>query len=953
MSIHSEVDHSQANSIRKAINNNECPVKEKHVRRIIIDSFREKGSAFFWNFAVKLPLQENPIVCWKFCHVVHKLLREGHPKAIIDAYPNRRIVGDLGRFWGSLKDGYGKLIQNYCALIVSKMDFHVRNIKFPGSLQVTDEELDEIGERDVNVFFQLSCEMFDYLDEILSLQSSVFGSLDMSRANSMTSAGQCRLAPLIPCIQDSSQLYDYSVKVLFKLHGALPPGTLDGHRDRFLTQFRLLKQFYLNSNNLQYFRYLIQIPLLPENPPNFLLASDLKSHVTPVVILPQQSDSPDGSEATDTLIDLSFPNNQVDKATSDENSSVWSFRSEPVNGSVSHEALEAKDNLIIKLKRRIEELEMEIQQIRIEDGRIIDNFRRKLAEVECNVVESDRALKAINIDKDNLSKENEELKQEIIKLKSGTDIQHENTKANEKLAKVLDIYKKLRDEHIELLRAKAEVDKNCISTKSALERELKAKENLEEQLKDLKHKVEENQVKSETVEKAEAIEAYNKKLLTEIALLQKEKLQTEGELSDVQKHLLMVKADLEDQSRIWESKFNELKWHLLDLLLQETYNISCKLNDEADTGPCSVTVFSTPENFFNQCDNLKDWLEKLSTISQDFTCSPNNLDDISRFIINYYSSLSHTFHCGRVIYQTLPNFDLAQELMNHCKNLVSSSIQLNQKMKNRVDIKDQLEVTNLCVNQIIALRSKIMPQLNLNQNANLEQLLTQELSDMDKAIEEAVSKLEQMMVKSKKQDSGVTLEVNENILDACTTLMQAIVRLVKNSKELQREIIVQGKGSASPSEFYQRNHRWTEGLISAAKVVALAAKLLVEAADKVIAGKAKFEELMVASNEIAAATAQLVVASRVKADRKSVKMSKLSQSSKEVREATGNVVAIAKSCAEKIEETDTMDFSKLTLHQAKKMEMESQVKLLELESEITRERMRLAGLRKRHYHLAS
>lgn len=110
---------------------------------------------------------------------------------------------------------------------------------------------------------------------------------------------------------------------------------------------------------------------------------------------------------------------------------------------------------------------------------------------------------------------------------------------------------------------------------------------------------------------------------------------------------------------------------------------------------------------------------------------------------------------------------------------------------------------------------------------------------------------------------------------------------------------------------------------------------------------------MVASNEIAAATAQLVVASRVKADRKSVKMSKLSQSSKEVREATGNVVAIAKSCAEKIEETDTMDFSKLTLHQAKKMEMESQVKLLELESEITRERMRLAGLRKRHYHLAS
>lgn len=33
--------------------------------------------------------------------------------------------------------------------------------------------------------------------------------------------------------------------------------------------------------------------------------------------------------------------------------------------------------------------------------------------------------------------------------------------------------------------------------------------------------------------------------------------------------------------------------------------------------------------------------------------------------------------------------------------------------------------------------------------------------------------------------------------------------------------------------------------------------------------------------------------------------------------------------------------------------MESQVKTLELEAELTRERLRLAALRKQHYHLAS
>jgi len=48
----------------------------------------------------------------------------------------------------------------------------------------------------------------------------VFGSLDMSRANSMTSSGQCRLAPLILCIQDSCPLYDFIVKILFRLHSS-------------------------------------------------------------------------------------------------------------------------------------------------------------------------------------------------------------------------------------------------------------------------------------------------------------------------------------------------------------------------------------------------------------------------------------------------------------------------------------------------------------------------------------------------------------------------------------------------------------------------------------------------------------------------------------------------------------------------------------------------------------
>ena len=75
-----------------------------------------------------------------------------------------------------------------------------------------------------------------------------------------------------------------------------------------------------------------------------------------------------------------------------------------------------------------------------------------------------------------------------------------------------------------------------------------------------------------------------------------------------------------------------------------------------------------------------------------------------------------------------------------------------------------------------------------------------------------------------------------------------------------------------------------------------------DAADKVVAGEAKFEELMVGSQDIAASTVQLVVASRVKADHESDNLKAVESASKSVSTATGNVVATAKSCMQLIED---------------------------------------------------
>lgn len=44
--------------------------------------------------------------------------------------------------------------------------------------------------------------------------------------------------------------------------------------------------------------------------------------------------------------------------------------------------------------------------------------------------------------------------------------------------------------------------------------------------------------------------------------------------------------------------------------------------------------------------------------------------------------------------------------------------------------------------------------------------------------------------------------------------------------------------------------------------------------------------------------------------------------------------------------------SGLSLHQAKRLEMESQVRVLELEQALQNERLRLSALRRHHYQMA-
>ncbi|PPQ64485.1 hypothetical protein CVT26_002024, partial [Gymnopilus dilepis] len=237
-------------------------------------------------------------------------------------------------------------------------------------------------------------------------------------------------------------------------------------------------------------------------------------------------------------------------------------------------------------------------------------------------------------------------------------------------------------------------------------------------------------------------------------------------------------------------------------------------------------------------------------------------------------------------------------------------------------------------------------------NGDIGDIVEQEMESAARAIEAATERLQQLMERPRDSSryNAIDLQVHDSILAAAMAITNAISRLIKAATESQQEIVAQGKGSSTSQQFYKRNNRWTEGLISAAKAVAFATNLLIESADGVLSGTHSLEQLIVASNEVAAATAQLVAASRVKANLMSKTQERLELAAKAVTEACKALVKQVKAVSAKQAEEEDVDYKNMAVLEFKKREMEQQVEILRLEKELGAARHRLGAMRRAGYH---
>ena len=137
------------------------------------------------------------------------------------------------------------------------------------------------------------------------------------------------------------------------------------------------------------------------------------------------------------------------------------------------------------------------------------------------------------------------------------------------------------------------------------------------------------------------------------------------------------------------------------------------------------------------------------------------------------------------------------------------------------------------------------------------------------------------------------LTYHEQIIEACRALANCTQTLVKSATEAQRELISQGRMiPASRQKLYAADDtQWSQGLISAAKMVAEATQNLCEAADHLMRGTGSEEKVIAAARRVGACTTQLVLACRVKADPNSTTYSGLQNAGQAVKTATEALVA--------------------------------------------------------------
>lgn len=256
-------------NIKKATSPEETAPKQKHVRKCIVYTWDYHSSASIWTGLRVQPILSDEVQTFKALIMVHKVLQEGHPITVREGQQQSGWLETCARTIGhdGLR-GYGALIRAYVSTILAKLRFHRQHPEFNGLFEY-EEYISLKNIDDPNEGYETITDLMNLQDQIDSFQKLIFAHFRGSTNN------ECRISALVPQVKESYGIYRFITSMLRAMHRRTDAmDALQPLRERFNAQHSNLRKFYYECSNLKYLTGLINVPKLPQEPPNLTNSGD-------------------------------------------------------------------------------------------------------------------------------------------------------------------------------------------------------------------------------------------------------------------------------------------------------------------------------------------------------------------------------------------------------------------------------------------------------------------------------------------------------------------------------------------------------------------------------------------------------------------------------------------------------------------------------------------------------
>ena len=270
----------------------------------------------------------------------------------------------------------------------------------------------------------------------------------------------------------------------------------------------------------------------------------------------------------------------------------------------------------------------------------------------------------------------------------------------------------------------------------------------------------------------------------------------------------------------------------------------------------------------------------------------------------------------------------------------------------KLELQERAKAIAQSVNRVLQASSSLVPSGYVDPN-DPNFIAERELLAAANSIEAAAKKLAQMRPPERPREADDNLNFEEQVYEAAKAIASAASALVKSATAAQREISTTHGKSTQPSSVksYATDGTWSEGLVSAAKLVAIATSDLCEAANAAVKGEVRREKVIAAARSVSTSTTQLLTAASVKSNGKSEAQMRLKVAGKSVVSATEQLVRAAEESYVFDEKVDSLAASKGSDSFTKQRadELDAQSRVVEMEKELQMARAKLANLRKGKY----